>query len=41
VTLLSPERAETPTLSHKVQDGAVAFTVPRLATYDLAVIQLE
>jgi len=41
VTLLSPDRAETPTLSHKVQDGAVAFTVPRLATYDLAVIQLE
>jgi hypothetical protein len=41
VTLLSPDRAEAPTLSHKVQDGAVAFTVPRLATYDLAVIQLE
>jgi len=41
VTLLSPDRVEAPTLSHKVQDGAVAFTVPRLATYDLAVIQLE
>jgi hypothetical protein len=41
VTLLSPDRAEAPVLPHKVQDGAVAFTVPRLATYDLAVIQLE
>ncbi|HET9321376.1 MAG TPA: hypothetical protein VFO27_16420, partial [Bryobacteraceae bacterium] len=41
VTLLSPDRAEAPTLSHKVQDGAVTFTVPRLAAYDLAVIQLE
>jgi hypothetical protein len=41
VTLLSPDRADAQTLSHKVQDGAVVFTVPRLATYDLAVIQLE
>jgi hypothetical protein len=41
VKLLSPDRAEVPVVPHKVQDGAVAFTVPRLATYDLAVIQLE
>jgi hypothetical protein len=41
VTLLSPDRADTPALAFKSAEGAVAFTVPRLATYDLAVIQLE
>lgn len=41
VTLLSPDRAGAPTLPHKLVSGAVTFTVPALATYDLAVIQLE
>jgi len=41
VTLLSPDRADTPALAFKSAEGAVVFTVPRLATYDLAVIQLE
>jgi len=40
VTLLSPDRAGASVLPHEVRDGAVAFTVPRLATYDLAVIEL-
>ncbi len=41
VTLLSPDRADTPSLAYKVQDGRVEFTVPRLATYDLAVVRLR
>lgn len=41
VTLLSPDRADAPTLPHELQAGTVTFTVPALATYDLAVIQLE
>ena len=40
VTLLSPDRTETPSLEYKIHDGLVTFTVPRLATYDLAVIHL-
>ena len=41
VTLLSPDRAGAPTLPHQLEAGMVTFTVPTLATYDLAVIQLE
>ena len=41
IMLLSPDRADVPVLPHKMQEGAVTFTVPRLATYDLAVVQLE
>jgi hypothetical protein len=41
VTLLSPDRTGVQALPHRVVDGAVAFTVPLLATYDLAVIQLR
>jgi len=41
VTLLSPDRAETQTLAAAMRNGAVAFTVPLLATYDLAVIELK
>jgi Beta-galactosidase len=41
VTLLSPDHAGVQALPHRVVDGAVAFTVPLLATYDLAVIQLR
>jgi hypothetical protein len=41
VTLLSPDRAGVQALPYRVVDGAVAFTVPLLATYDLAVIQLR
>jgi hypothetical protein len=41
VTLLSPDRAGAPTLPHRLEAGVVTFTVPTLATYDLAVIQLE
>ncbi len=41
VTLLSPDRAEQPILPHRAENGLVSFTVPRLATYDLSVIQLE
>jgi hypothetical protein len=41
VTLLSPDRAEAQTLAATMRNGAVAFTVPRLATYDLAVIELK
>jgi len=41
VTLLSPDRAETPPLAYKVHDGMVSFTVPRLETYDMAVIRLR
>ena len=41
VTMLSPDDATAHTLAHKVIDGSVQFVVPRLATYDLAVIQLE
>jgi hypothetical protein len=40
VTLLSPDRADTPSLAYKVHDGMVAFIVPRLATYDLALVRL-
>jgi hypothetical protein len=41
VTLLSPDRAGAPELPHQVKDGAVNLTVPTLATYDLAVIELK
>jgi hypothetical protein len=41
VTLLSPDRDGAPVLPHQVRDGAVDFTVPHLATYDLAVIELQ
>jgi hypothetical protein len=41
VTLLSPDRASVPVLPHQVRDGAVDFTVPYLATYDLAIIELK
>ena len=41
VTLLSPDRAGAPALPHRLLDGVVSFTVPALATYDLALIQLE
>jgi hypothetical protein len=41
VTLLSPDRADSPSLPFRVQDGAVSFTVPRLATYNLAVVRLH
>ena len=41
VTLLTPDRAEQPILPHRAENGLVSFTVPRLATYDLSVIQLE
>jgi len=41
VTLFSPDRADTPTLPHELHEGVVSFTVPALATYNLAVIQLE
>jgi len=41
VTLLSPDRAGSPVLPHQIKEGAVIFTVPQLATYDLAVIELK
>ena len=41
VTLLSPDRADVVTLPHNSMGGVLAFTVPRLATYDLTVIQLK
>ena len=41
VTLLSPDRANVVTLPHNSMGGVLAFTVPRLATYDLTVIQLK
>jgi hypothetical protein len=41
VTLLSPDRSGAPALPHQVMDGALDFTVPHLATYDLAVIELN
>jgi Beta-galactosidase trimerisation domain len=40
VTLLSPDRSDTPVLPHQVTEGTVRFTVPRLRTYDVAVVAL-
>jgi len=41
VTLLSPDRAGAAVLPHQVKDGKANLTVPTLATYDLAVIELK
>jgi hypothetical protein len=41
VTLLTPDEEATPNPQFKVAAGRVAFTVPRLATYELGAVQLE
>jgi hypothetical protein len=41
VTLLSPDNPNVQTLPHRVVAGLVQFVIPRLATYDLAIIQTE
>ena len=41
VSLLSPDAESAQSLAAKVNDRRVSFTVPRLGTYGLAVIQLE
>ena len=40
-SLLSPDEAEAQNLPVTLRDGRGEFVVPRLQTYDLAVIQLE
>jgi hypothetical protein len=41
VSLLSPDAETAQSLAAKVSNGRVSFTVPRLETYSLAVIQWE
>jgi hypothetical protein len=41
VSLISPDEDGTSSLSYVRKNGGVSFTVPRLKTYSLAVVQLE
>jgi len=41
VSLISPDDDGTSSLSYSRKNGGVSFTVPRLKTYSLAVVQLE
>ena len=41
VHLASPDAAGTPTLAHTVTGGRAAFTVPRVRTYSVAVVELR
>jgi hypothetical protein len=41
VSLLSPDAESAQSLAATVKKGTVSFTVPRLVTYSLAVIELE
>jgi hypothetical protein len=41
VTLLSPDGGESRTVASRVEQGKVNFTVPRLDTYTLSILELE
>ena len=41
VRLASPDAAGTPTLAHTVTGGRAAFTVPRVRTYSVAIVELR
>jgi hypothetical protein len=41
VTLLSPDGGAAATAANSMENGRVRFTVPRLLTYTLAILQLE
>jgi hypothetical protein len=41
ISLLSPDEQSASSPSFKTKNGRLAFTIPRLKTYTLAVVQME